>query len=64
MKIAHLDASNVVPSFASSSVSENVLEKVVGNALKSNLLENLPTEEESRVKKILKSLNPQEIVID
>ena len=42
-------------------MSENVLEKVVGNVLKSNLLENLPKEKEGRVKKILKSLNLQEI---
>ena len=53
MKIAHVEASNVVPSFVSSRVSENVLEKVVENAPKGNLLKNLPKEEECRVKQIL-----------
>ena len=61
MKIAHVEASNVVPSFVSSLMSKNVPEMVVGNALESNLLKNLPKEEEGRVKKILKSLNLQEI---
>ena len=59
-----MEASNLVPSFASSQVSKNVLERVVGNASKSDLLENLPKEEEGRVEKILKSLNLQEIVMD
>ena len=52
MKISHVEASNVVPSFASSQVSKNILEKVVGNVLKSDLLENLPKEKEIIVKKI------------
>ena len=61
MKIAHVEASNVVPSFASCQLSENVLEKVMGNVLKSNLLMNLPKEEEGRVENILESLNLQGI---
>ena len=60
MKIAHVEASNVVPSFANSQVSENVLEKVVGNVLKMDLLKNLP-KKEGRVKKILEILNLQDI---
>ena len=44
MKIAHVEASNVVSSLVSSQESENVLEKDVGNSLKSDLLENLPKE--------------------
>ena len=42
MKIAHVEASNVVPSLLSSEVSENVPEKFLGNCPKSNLLKNLP----------------------
>ena len=37
MKIAHVEASKVIPSLVSSQVSENIPEKVVGNSLKSNL---------------------------
>ena len=58
MKIAHVEASNVIPSFVSSQVSENIAKKVAGNALKGDLLENLPEEDSGRLKKILESLNP------
>ena len=34
MKIAHVEASNIVPSLVPSQLSKNVPEKVVGNALK------------------------------
>ena len=34
MKIAHVEASNVVPSFVSSQVFENIPKKVAGNSLK------------------------------
>ena len=61
MKIAHVEASNVAPSFASSQVFENVLEKVEGNSLKSDLLKNLPEEDGGRLQKILESLNLQSI---
>ena len=37
-KIAHVEASNVVPFSMTSWLSENVHEKVAGNSLKSNLL--------------------------
>ena len=57
MKIAHVEASNVVPSLVSSQVSKNIPKKVVGNPPKSNL----PKEEDGRIKKILQSLNLQSI---
>ena len=50
MKIAHVEASKVIPSLVSSQVSKNVPEKVAGNSFESDLLENLP-EEDGRLKK-------------
>ena len=65
MKIAHVEASNVVPSFASSQVFENIPKKVMGNPLKSDLLENLTKGKDGRLKKILESLNlPRHRVMD
>ena len=43
-KIAHVEASKVIPSVVSSQVSKNIPKKVVGNSLKSDLQENLPKE--------------------
>ena len=60
-KIAHVEASNIVPPLISSQVPENVPEQVVGNAPENNLLENLPKENEGMVKKIFESLNLQGI---
>ena len=60
-KIAHVEASNMVPPMVRSQMSENVLEQGVGNAPQSNLLENLPKVKEGRIKEILKSLNLQSI---
>ena len=54
MEIAHVEASNVVPSLIVSQLSKNVPKKVVGRLLKSNLLENLPQGDESRVKNFLR----------
>ena len=56
-QIAHVEASNVIPSF----VSSQVLEKVAGNSPKSNLLKNLPKENGGRLKNILERLNLQSI---
>ena len=42
MKIAHVEASNVVPSLMTSQLPKNVLKMVAGNCPKSNLLKNLP----------------------
>ena len=57
MKIAHVEASNVVPSLMASRLSKNVPEKVMGKPLKSDLLENLPKKNDSRLKKLSESLN-------
>ena len=65
MKIAHVEASNVMPSYVSSQVSENVPEKLVGNSQKSDLLKNLSKENGGRVKKILESFkSPKHRVMD
>ena len=42
MNIAHVEASNVVPSLVTSQLLKNVLKTVAGNSPKSDLLENLP----------------------
>ena len=57
MKIAHVEASKVIPSFVSSQVSENIPEKVLGNAPKGDLLKNLCKGDDGRLKKILENLN-------
>ena len=56
-KIAHVEASNIVPPLISPQAPENAPKQVVGNVLENNLLENLPKEKEGRVKKIFESLN-------
>ena len=61
MKIAHVEASKVIPSLLHSQVSENIPRKVVGNPLKSDLLKNLPKGRDGRLTKILESLNFQSI---
>ena len=57
MKIAHVEASNVVPPLMTSWLSENIPKKVVGKSLKSDLLGNLPKGKDSRLKKLFESLN-------
>ena len=54
MKIAHVEASSIVPTMVSQKMSENVLEKEAGNVLKSTLLKNVPNAKEERIDKILK----------
>ena len=61
MKIAHVEASNIVPTMVKQRLSENVLEKEAGYALKSTLLESVPMVKEKRIEKILESLNLQGI---
>ena len=61
MKIAYVEASNVVPSLVSSQLSKNKPEKVAGNCPKSDLLKDLPKENDGRFKKILESLYLQGI---
>ena len=61
MKIAYVEASNIVPTMVNQRLSENVLEKEAGNALKSTLLENIPNVKEERIRKILESMSLQGI---
>ena len=61
MKIAHVEASNIVPMMVSQEIPENVLKKEAGNAPRSTLLENIPNAKEERIRKILESLNLQGI---
>ena len=56
-KIAHVEASNVVPSLMNSQLSKNVPKKVAGKSPKSDLLENFPEGNDSRLKKLFESLN-------
>ena len=57
MKIAHVEASNVVPSLMTSQLYENVPEKVAEKPLNGNLFEKLHGEKNSRLKKCFESLN-------
>ena len=61
MKIAHVEASNIVPPLISSQVPKNIPDQVVENVPENNLLRNLLKEEEGGVKKIFESLNLQGI---
>ena len=61
MKIAHVEASNIVPTMVNKRLPENVLEKEAGNAPKSTLLENIPHAKEERIDKLLESLSLQGI---
>ena len=61
MKIAHVEAINIVPTMVNQRLSENVLEKEAGNAPKSIFLENVPEGKEERIDKILESLSLQGI---
>ena len=63
-KIAHVEASNVVPSLMSSQWLENMPKKVARNSLKSDLFKNLPEGNGSRIERLFESLNLQGIVMD
>ena len=52
-----MEASSVVPSLMTSQSSENTPKKVVGKTPKSDLLENLPKGNGSRLEKPFESLN-------
>ena len=56
MKIAHVEASSVVPSLMTFQSSKNAPEKVVEKTLKSNK-KNLPKGNSSRLEKLFESLN-------
>ena len=61
MKIAHVEASNIVPTMVNQRMLKNALEKEAVNTLKSTLLENVPEAKEKRIEKILESLSLQGI---
>ena len=61
MKIACVEASNIVPTMVSQGMSENMLEKEAANAPRSTLLQNIPDVKEERIDKILEGLNVQGI---
>ena len=61
MKIAHVEASNIVPTMISQEILKNMLKKEARNALKSTLLENILNAKKERIDKILDSLNLQGI---
>ena len=61
MKIAHVEASNVVPSSMTSQLSKNAPEKVARESLIRDLLENLPEGNSVRLEKHFESLNLQAI---
>ena len=60
-KIAHVEASSIVPMMLNQGLLESVLEKEAGNAPKSTLLKKVPKAKEERIDKILESLSLQGI---
>ena len=60
-KIAHVEASNIVPTMVNQRLPKNILKKEAGNAPKSTLLKNVPNAKEERIEKILESLSLQGI---
>ena len=61
MKVAHVEASNIIPAMVNQRLSEKLLKKEAENTLKSTLLENIPNVREERIEKILESLSLQGI---
>ena len=61
MKIAHVEARNIVPTMVNQGLPKNMLKKEAGNALKSTLLKNVPDGKEERMDKILESVSLQGI---
>ena len=61
MKIAHVEANNIVPTIVKQRLSKSMLKKEAGNAQKSTLLKNVPEAKENRIKKILGILDLQGI---
>ena len=49
MKIAHVEASSIVPTVVNQRLPKNILKKEAGNAPKSTLLENVPNVKEERI---------------
>ena len=61
MKVAHVEASNVVLPLVVPQLNENIPKKIAGNAPKGDLLGSLPKENRSRLKKLFESLNLDDI---
>ena len=61
MKIAHVEASNIVPTIVKQRLSKSMLKKEAGNAPKSTLLKSIPKAKENGIEKILGSLDLQGI---
>ena len=57
MKVAHVEAGNVVPPIMATELYENVPEKTAGKATRSDLLRNLPKENRGRLQKLFESFN-------
>ena len=57
MKIAHVEAGNVVPPIVVPQLNENIPKKFAGNAPKGELFENLLKENRDRLQKHFESLN-------
>ena len=57
MKVAHIEASQVVPSLCSSPVFESIPKKVAGNSPKSDLLKNSLKEDNDRFSQILEKID-------
>ena len=55
MKIAHVEASNIVPTMVNQGMPKNMPEREAGNAPTSTLLENVPDAKEERIRKIMES---------
>ena len=62
-KIAHVEASNIVPPMVSPWMPQNILGQGVGNAPKNVLPENLLEEMEDWIQKIFENLNLQGVVV-
>ena len=58
-KIAHVEASSIVPTIVSQGMPKSMLKKEAGNAPKRTLFKNVPNAKEERVGKFLESLNLQ-----
>ena len=56
MKIAHIEASSIIPTMVSQGMPKNLLKKKAGNAPKSTLLKNIPNAKEERIEQILEGI--------
>ena len=57
IKIAHVEAGNVVPLIVAPETDENICGKAAGNTPQSSLLENPPKENSDRLQKLFEGLD-------